>query len=125
MLDFFDTNILDGTASLYTNHITLNKSMVKYFDDAYKVRVGIDKEKKEVYIFMINKDYALSGEIPESSLLSVSISNTYARICSRAMVEYICSIFGLTIEKKSFIRYNATYNEKKKAIIIDMKGEVV
>lgn len=124
MIEFFDIDTLSGTASIYENHITFNKSMVKYFQDAYKVRVGIDKENNNVYVFMINKDYAFSGEIPELSLLSISISNTYARICSRAMVEYVCKTFGIKVEKKDYLQYNATYDEKKKAIIIDMKGEV-
>lgn len=122
MIEFFDIDTYSGTASIYENHITFNKSMLKYFQDAYKVRVGIEKENQKVYVFMINKDYAFSGEIPETSLLSISTSNTYARICSRAMVEYICRTFGIKVEKKDYIRYNATWDEKKKAIIIDMKG---
>lgn len=122
MIEFFDMDMYSGTASIYENHITFNKSMLKYFQDAYKVRVGIDKENEKVLVFLINKDYAFSGEIPETSLLSVSTSNTYARICSRAMVEYICKTFHITIGKKDYIRYTATYDEKKKAIIIDMKG---
>lgn len=122
MIEFFDIDTYSGTASIYENHITFNKSMLKYFQDAYKVRVGIEKENQKVYVFMINKDYAFSGEIPESSLLSISTSNTYARICSRAMVEYICRTFGINVGKKDYIRYNATWDEKKKAIIIDMKG---
>lgn len=122
MIEFFDIDTYSGTASIYENHITFNKSMLKYFQDAYKVRVGIEKENQKVYVFMINKDYAFSGEIPETSLLSISMSKTYARICSRAMVEYICKTFGIKVEKKDYIRYNATWDEKKKAIIIDMKG---
>ena len=122
MIEFFDIDTCSGTASIYENHITFNKSMLKYFQDAYKVRVGIDKAKQKVFVFMINKDYALSGEIPETSLLSISASKTYARICSRAMVEYICKTFEIKVGKKDYIRCNATYDENKKAIIIDMKG---
>lgn len=123
MLEFFDLEAVSGTASIYENHITFNKSMLKYFQDAYKVRVGIDKDNSKIFVFIINKDYAMSGEIPESSLLSISTSNTYARVCSRAMIEYISRIFDLTIAKKDYLRFSATYDEKKKAIVIDMKGE--
>lgn len=122
MIEFFDNDNYSGTASIYENHITFNKSMLKYFQDAYKVRVGIEKENQRVYVFMINKDYALSGEIPETSLLSISTSNTYARICSRAMVEYICKTFGIVVGKKDYIRYEANFDEVKKAIVIDMRG---
>lgn len=124
MIEFFDIDTSKGTASIYENHITFNKGMLQYLEDAYKVRVGIDKENNNVLVFIINKDYALSGEIPETSLLSISVSKTYARVCSRALIEYISNIFGIKVEKKDYIRYNAVYDEKKKAIIIDMKGVV-
>ncbi|MBE6137331.1 MAG: hypothetical protein E7176_02935 [Erysipelotrichaceae bacterium] len=124
MIEFFDIDTCKGTASIYENHITFNKSMLKYFIDGYKARVGIDKENSKLYVFVLNKDYALSGEIPETSLLSISISKTYARICSRAMVEYVCKTFDLVVPKKDYIRYDATYDDKKKAIIIDMKGDM-
>lgn len=124
MIEFFDIDTSKGTASIYENHITFNKGMLQYLDDAYKIRVGIDKENNNVLVFIINKDYALSGEIPETSLLSISVSKTYARVCSRALIEYISNIFGIKVEKKDYIRYNAVYDEKKKAIIIDMKGVV-
>lgn len=124
MIEFFDIDTSKGTASIYENHITFNKGMLQYLEDAYRVRVGIDKENNSVLVFIINKDYALSGEIPETSLLSISVSKTYARVCSRALIEYISKIFGIKVEKKDYIRYKAVYDEKRKAIIIDMKGVI-
>ena len=61
----------------------------------------------------------------QSSLLPVSISKTYARICSRPLVDYLSSIFNFKIEKKEFKRFKACYDDEKKVIIIQMKGEVV
>ena len=120
MIEFFDIDTYKGSASIYENHITFNKSMLKYFQDGYKARVGIDKENKKVYVFILNKDYALSGEVPETSLLSISTSKTYARICSRAMVDYVCKEFDLNIPKKEYLRYEASYDEKKRALIINV-----
>lgn len=124
MIEFFDIDTSKGTASIYENHITFNKGMLQYLEDAYRVRVGIDKDNDNIVVFIISKDYALSGEIPETSLLSISVSKTYARICSRALIEYISNIFGIKVEKKDYLRYQANYDEKKKAIVIDMKGVV-
>ncbi|MGM9969921.1 MAG: hypothetical protein ACI35S_05950 [Anaeroplasma sp.] len=124
MLMFFDSEEQKGIASLYESHITFNKTMLKYFSETYRVRVGIEKDDKKIYVFLINKDYALSGEIKESSLLPISVSKTYARVCSRAMMDYICDIFNLNIPKKEYLRFNTTYDEVKKAIVIDMKGEI-
>ena len=123
MIEFFDTEKRDGLVSIYENHITFNKSLLKYFNEAYRVRVGIEREAKKVYIFTLNKDQALSGEISASSLLPISVSNTYARICSRAIVEYVTEALGVVVPKDNYIRCKATYDEAKKAIIIIFKGE--
>lgn len=74
---------------------------MNYLTDAYRVRVAVNKERNEIQIYTINKDYALSGELNEASLLPVSISKTYARICSRPLIEYLSKAFNLSIEKKN------------------------
>ena len=85
----------------------------------------MDKSSSTIHIYVVNKDYALSGELKQSSLLPVSISKTYARICSRPLIDYLSNIFNLSIAKKEFKRYKACYDDVKQVIIIDMKGEVV
>ena len=124
MLEFFEYDDANGFASIYDSHITLNKTLLKYFKDAYRVRVAVDKADSVVHIYVVNKDYALSGELKESSLIPVSISKTYARICSRPLIEYLSNIFNLNIAKKEFKRFKACYDDVKQVIIIDMKGEV-
>ncbi len=120
MLEFYDQNDGSGLASIYERHISFNTKLLKYFDDCYKVRVGIDLEENKVYVFIYNRDTAESGETPESSLLSVQVSKSYARISSKQLVDYICSKFKLEIPKKEFLQYKASYNDVKRAIIIDM-----
>jgi hypothetical protein len=122
MIEFFDADIHRGNASLYCNNITFSKNLIKYFSEAFKVRVGIDKNNKAIHVYPLNKDKALSGEFQESSLINISISKTYARVCSSALMNYICSIFGLEIGKKDFLRYNAAYDDIKKAVIINLGG---
>ena len=121
MIEFFDNEKKDGLVSIYENHITFNKNLLKYFNDAYRVRVGIDKEALKAYIFTLNKDQALSGEISASSLLPISVSNTYARICSRSIVEYITGNVGVKVPEGEYLRYKASYDEAKKAIVIKFK----
>lgn len=123
MLEFFDADEKIGYASIYESHITFNKELLKYFSNAYRVRVGIDIEGGKTYIFLMDKDYALSGEVNESSLLKISVSKSYARISSRALVDYVAKAFGLDVGKEGSIKLKATYDEKKKAIVILMGGE--
>lgn len=124
MLEFFEYDDNAGSASIYDSHITFNKALLRYFKDAYRVRLAVDRDNKDVYIYVVNKDYALSGELKESSLLNVSISKTYARVCSRSAVDYICNVFGFKVEKKEFKRFKAHYDDEKKVIIISMEGEM-
>ena len=124
MLEFFEYDDNAGSASIYDSHITFNKALLRYFKDAYRVRLAVDRDNKDVYIYVVNKDYALSGELKESSLLNVSISKTYARVCSRSAVDYICNVFGFKVEKKEFKRFKAHYDDEKKFIIINMEGEM-
>ena len=124
MLEFFELEEKSGYVSLYDNHITINKSLMEYLKGAYRARIAIDKESSTVHIYPITKDYALSGELKESSLLQISISKTYARICSKPLIEYLAKSFGIVILKKEFKRFNARYDENKKVIIVDMREEV-
>lgn len=122
MLEFYDQNNGGGLASIYERHISFNTKMIKYFENCYKVRVGIDKEVSKIYVFIYDKDFVLSGEVPESSLLSIQVSKSYVRISSKQLVDYIKNNFNLEIPKKEFIQFSCLYNESKKAIIIDIGG---
>ncbi|MBQ7641245.1 MAG: hypothetical protein IJS83_02150 [Acholeplasmatales bacterium] len=122
MLEFFDTNDKKGVATIYDRHILFNSKLIKYFSNAYKVRVGIDKDDKKIYVFMLNKDYVLSGEINETSLLPLSVSKSYVRIASKDLIKFITESFKLDVNKEKSIQFDAIYDDSKKAIIIDMEG---
>lgn len=124
MLEFFDSNDQKGFVSIYESHFTFNKGLLGYFKDTYRVRVGIDKDERKIYVFLMNKDYCMSNEIQESSLLPISIAKTYARVCSCSLVNYVTGSFSLDIPKGKYLRYKANYDERKRAIIIDLR-EVV
>ena len=66
----------------------------------------------------------MSGELNFDSLFAISLSKTYARICSKALVEYICENFELNIESDDYLRYNALYDDVKRAIVVDLAVEV-
>lgn len=126
MIEFFNEDGFKGVVAFNNSYVTFNKSLLKFFNEAYRVRVGVDKEKMEIYFQLINKDYALSGELSESSLLSISTSKTYARVCSSSMMKYLCDALGLKIAKDEVKKYDGIYDEKKKEIIVSIgKGSAV
>lgn len=123
MLKFYDADDIKGSVSIYESHITFNKAMLNYMKEAYRVRIGLDEDGKKAYIFMYNKDQALSGEFKETSLLKLSLSKTYARISSRSVVDYVLSSFDLQLPESGFLKFNATYDDSRKAIVISLGGE--
>lgn len=125
MLKFYDAANEKGVASIYESHITFNKELLKYFVEGYRARLGLDTDERKIYVFIYNKDQALSGEFNESSLLKISLSKTYARISSRSVVNYILDEFNLTIGEQGYLKLDAIYDEVKKAIIITVGGEKV
>ena len=123
MLKFYDADDVKGSVSIYESHITFNKAMLNYMKEAYRVRIGLDEDGEKAYIFMYNKDQALSGEFKETSLLKLSLSKTYARISSRSVVDYVLSSFDLQLPESGFLKFNATYDDSRKAIVISLGGE--
>ncbi len=121
MLEFYENDKFTGYVSIYTSYLLLNKSLINCFNDAYRVRLACDKEKNEIYLFKLDKDEALSGVYPESSLLKLHITKTYGRISQRSVIEFIEKTFALNIPKDGFIKYNGKYYEDKKLIIIKIE----
>ena len=124
MIEIFDFEKDNGIAALYDSHITLNKPMLRHCDDTYRVRVGNDKDVKKIYLFLLNKDRALSGEFNESTLIKPSFSKTYFRLCSKQLMDYIFSDYNLEVEKNVPVKFKASYDELKKAIVIDMEEKI-
>ena len=123
MLVFFNQEPNTGVATVYGSYITFNKPLVVHFEDAYRVRVAVDKDNGRVIFYKVSKDYALSGELDEGSLLKVGITKTYARICSKQLLDFICQAFNLKIVNKEFKRFSAFYSEDDKAVIVEMGGD--
>ena len=124
MIEIFDFEKDTGIASFYDSHITLNKPMLRHCDDTYRVRVGNDNEAKKLYLFLLNKDRALSGEFNESTLIKPSFSKTYFRLCSKQLMDYIFNDYNLEIEKNVPLKFKASFDEGKKAIVIDMEDKL-
>ena len=122
MLEFYDSDDKIGNVTFYDRHLLLNSKFIKYFEDTYKVRIGIDKDTNEVYIFLLDKDQALSGEIKESSMLPVSVSKSYVRVASKQLIDYITKSFGFVVDRGESAQFVAKFDDKRKCVIVDMGG---
>lgn len=120
-IKWFDLRDKEGTASFYSNYMTLNTIALLPFEKAYRVKVGVNAEK-ELVIEPISKERALVGDIEESTLLPIQLKKSYARICSSALLHSIAVSFDLDLSSSPF-KFPARWNAKENVLIISIKGK--
>lgn len=113
-----------GTVTFYDSNITLNKVAASYFVDAYKVIVGIDREKRRVVIKNLSKEEAIRGDINKNHLLDVAIKKSYGRISSKKVVNDISSVTNFSFMKDTNYKYRAKWNANEKLLVIELDEEV-
>ena len=124
-MEFFEELKMSGNANLYKSYITFNKTLLPFLNDCYRVRIASSKDDNKIYIFKVDKDLAESGEINPESLLKVTVTKTYARICNSSLIRFLDRQFNFDTPEKGFIRYDANFDEEKDALSIDMKSGVL
>ncbi len=113
-----------GTVTFYDSNITLNKVAASYFIDAYKVIVGIDREKRRVVIKNLSKEEAIRGDINKNHLLDVAIKKSYGRISSKKVVSDIATVTNFSFTKDTNFKYRAKWNATEKLLVIELDEEV-
>jgi hypothetical protein len=113
-----------GTVTFYDSNITLNKVAASYFVDAFKVIVGIDREKKRVVIKNLSKEEATRGDVNKNHLLDVAIKKSYGRISSKKVVSDISTVTNFSFTKDTNYKYRAKWNATEKLLVIELDEEV-
>jgi hypothetical protein len=113
-----------GTVTFYDTNITLNKVAASYFVDAYKVIIGIDKEKNRVVIKNLNKEEATRGDINKNHLLDVAIKKSYGRISSKKVISDIAAVTSFDFKNSNNFKYKATWSSNEKMLVIELNEEV-
>ena len=110
-------------ATISDSSITLNKYACDFIKNAYTVMLGLDYDKKLVYIKPLNKDQALRGTISQSNQYKITLRSSYGRVSNVDFIREIKSILCLEslIETKKF---NAFWNENDETLEIDFTKEV-
>ena len=104
------------TATFYETNITLNKVSSSYFEDAYKVLIGLDLNNKMVVIKNLNKAEALRGNIDKNQLMDIRIRPSYGRISSKKIMGEIQKAFNLNYN--DHLKYKATWDLNEKILKI-------
>lgn len=113
---------LDELATLYGSNITLNKSASTHFESAYVVLVGMDERSRQIAVKPLSKEEALSGLVPEDQWHNITVKSSYSRICNKGFMSEVGKLLDLSFDDNRSYKFKAGWNEKEKALIIDLKS---
>ena len=120
MIKWFDAKERNGTASLYSNNITLNTTAMYPLDYAFRVLVGL-REDKSILIKPVSKNEVESGTLDESRLLKLERHKSFARISSSILMRQIAEELKLVFSKTA-CRFSTTWDDNENVLVIDIKG---
>ncbi|MGM9873694.1 MAG: hypothetical protein ACI31G_02075 [Bacilli bacterium] len=114
-IKWFNKTEKEGIVTIFKTTITLNVSAAKFFDKAYKVRVGIN-EYNEIVILPIDKNTYLRGEIDENQLYNIESHSSFSRISNKNLTNFISSSLSIDFYKEP-IKFKTLWDEKNNVLI--------
>lgn len=120
MIKWFDAKERNGSASLYSNNITLNTTAMYPLSYAFRVLVGVD-DNKNIVIKPVSKNEVESGALDESRLLKLETHKSFARISSSILMRQISEELKLELSKTA-LKFETSWDDNENVLIIKAKG---
>lgn len=120
MIKWFDAKERNGSASLYSNNITLNTTAMYPLDYAFRVLVGL-ADDNNIVIKPVSKNEVESGTLDESRLLKLERHKSFARISSSILMRQISEVLNLELSK-SAIKFETSWDDNENVLVINIKG---
>ena len=121
---WFNEKPKEGVATITLGQITLNKPAASFFESAYNIMLGIDKEEKQVIIRPLTKAESLRRDIENTKKYRITVRYSYARVTNKAFVETIIKMFDLPLHEKESIKFPAIWDQKASLLKINLKDVV-
>jgi hypothetical protein len=112
-----------GVATIYESNITLNKSASAHFEHAYRVLLGMDKDRNQLALKPITKQAFERGTIPEEKIHKISVRSSYARVSNKRFIEKVVGLANLKLYENNALKFKTTWNDDEDALIIDLTQE--
>ena len=120
MIKWFDAKERNGTASLYSNNITLNTIAMYPLDYAFRVLVGI-QDDGNIVIKPVSKNEVESGTLDESRLLKLERHKSFARISSSLLMRQISEEIDEELSK-SAMKFETIWDDYENVLVINING---
>lgn len=112
--------VKEGTATLSAKGIILNTVAATKFQNAYRVKIGVNKAARQLIIVPLTRDQIEKGVYDESSLLKPQIEKSFTKISSVELMRSIASIMELELGKAGE-KYPAKWNEDSASLYINIE----
>ncbi len=107
----------DGIATFYEGNITLNKTAIENLEDCYSVMLGIDYDKKHIFIKPLSKSQDQRGDIPEKSRYKITIRSSYGRITSKEFMKEISKMIVVDLKERT-AKCDAIWDQDQKLLVL-------
>ena len=122
-INWFNEKPKDCLVTVANGNLTLNKPATNFFENAYSVMLGINRDKKLIFIKPLTKEVAMRHDIPDNAKYRISVRSSYSRVANKAFVNEIADFINLDLSETSY-KFKANWDTKEKLLIVDLKEEV-
>ncbi len=110
----------DCVVTIGNGSLTLNKPAIMFFENAYAVMLGVNKEEKVIFIKPLDKGRAMMHDIPDSSKYKITLRSSYGRVTNKAFLNEIVDWFGLDVIN-NVLKFKASWDSKNEILRVDLK----
>jgi len=121
-ITWFNEKPKDLVITLTAGNITLNKPATTFFENAYSVMLGFDKEKGIIVIRPLNKEETMRHDIPEKSKYKITVRTSYSRVTNKAFMDTIGEMLNLNFNTEVH-KYKANWDAKNHILVVNLKEE--
>ena len=116
MISWWTAKEKNGSATLYSSNITLNKVASVPFEFANRVQVGLD-DNNNIVIEPLSKERVERGDLDEYNLLEIKTKPSYSRICSTDLMNFIQEKLKIALSTEP-VRFDTVWEEENNHLVI-------
>lgn len=122
-ITWFNEKPKDCIVTIAAGNITLNKAATNFFESAYSVLLGMERNQRLIVIKPLSKAEAIRHDIPESNKYKITVRSSYSRVTNKAFIEEISQLIDVDFNQEAK-KYKATWQSKDQLLMVDLKEEV-
>ncbi|MDY0074933.1 MAG: hypothetical protein WC992_05265 [Acholeplasmataceae bacterium] len=120
---WFNEKPKDCIVTISAGSLTLNKPATNFFENAYSVMLGIEKNGQMIVIKPLNKAEAIKHDIPESNKYKITVRSSYSRVANKAFIDEIGQMIQVDFSQETR-KYKANWQNRDQLLLVDLKEEV-